>query len=186
LRFTREEAPVKAYARAIKRVLSADMIVIGPGNVYCSLLPNLIIPDFAEAIRQSSARLVYIANLTNKKGHTSGWDVDAYVEAIERYIGQGRIDSVVYNTKKPRKELVERYSAQEGGELVVWRERPQEERSYRLVRARVISDTLPLLQKDDAVASLRAFIRHDSEKLAQAVMFLLEQESYQKIIQDIV
>lgn len=177
---------VKAYSKAIKRVERADMIVIGPGNLYCSLLPNLILPDFARAIRKSRARVVYVCNLTNKKGHTTGWTVDDYIGEIERYIGKGRIDYVIHNSRKPRAELVERYESTEGkNALVRWRPIDSSRRSYRLVKADVMSGKIPVSDESDAVASMRAFIRHDSDRLAKAVMFLSEVENNRKIIKDI-
>lgn len=176
--------PVVAYRKAVERVSQADMVVIGPGNLYCSLLPNLIIEDFAEAVRKSEARVVYVCNLTNKKGQTIGWKVGDYVDAIERYIGEGRVDYVLYNVQEPPPELVARYEEQEGRDTLV-RADEAAPRSYRLVKADIVSSVAPRFSEADAIASTRAFIRHDSDRLAQAIMFLLERDS-ESVIVDIV
>ena len=178
---------VCAYDKAIRKIQQADMIVISSGNLYCSLLPNLIIPAVAEAIGRSRAQVVYVCNLTNKKGHTTGWDVDDYVDALERYIGRDRIDYVLYNARKLPNELVRRYEEQEGERTVVeFDPGRKSSRGYKLVQANIASTAMPHVDVADAIATTRALIRHDSDKLAQAVMFVLELESHQDIIYDIV
>jgi len=177
---------VSAYTKAVSRVKRADMIVIGPGNLYCSLLPNLIIKDFAEAIRKSKAEVVYVANLTNKAGHTLGWDVDAYVREIERYIGKGRVNAVVWNARQLDSALVRKYERSEGKGVVVGFD-PEKcaERTYRLVRADVVSRIPPKRDGSDRVSHMRAFIRHDPERLARAIMFLLESKENAKVIRSL-
>lgn len=178
---------VKACPKAIKRIGHADAIIIGPGNMYCSLLPNLIIKECARAIKKSKAKVIYICNLTNKRGHTSGWDVDDHVGAIERYIGKGRIDYVLYNVKRPRVDLVRRYREQEGEQtLVGFHAEKNPKRGYGLVKANIISDTAPSMSESDAIAWLRAFIRHDSVKMARALMFVLDIDGNRKIVKEII
>ena len=178
---------VRANALAVKRIGEADAIVIGPGNFYCSLLPNMLIQECAEAIRTSSARVIFVANLTNKRGHTSGWDVDDFVRELERYIGHGRIDFVIWNVKKPEKKLVRRYEEREGKDMLVeFSPEKYPKRTFRVLRAGIVSDRLPSAQKGDAIAATRAFIRHDSDRLSQAIAFLVDLDSDREIIQDIV
>lgn len=174
---------VRAYGKAIDRVKRADMIVIGPGNLYCSLLPNLAIKDFAKAIRTSKADVVYVSNLTNKAGHTLGWDIDTYVREIERYIGKGRVDAVIWNAARIDPALVRKYERSEGkGALVGAGPFGKSDRTYRLVRADVVSRVLPQIDRNDRIARTRAFIRHDSERLARAIMFLLESKENARVI----
>lgn len=182
LRFARK---VKAYEKAIRRVRDADMIIIGPGNLYCSLLPNLIIREFAEAIGKSRATVVYVANLTNKRGHTEGFDVDEYAAEIEKHIGKGRIDFVVWNEKRPPRALVEQYEKTEGKNILVGFDPKKTKRSYRVVCADVASRRAPRLDGSDEVAAHRAFIRHDPDKLARAMMFLLESKENRQVIRTI-
>lgn len=177
---------VRAYEKAIARVRQADMIVIGPGNLYCSLLPNLIIRDFAEAIRTSGADVVYVSNLTNKAGHTLGWDVDGYVREIERHIGANRIDRVVWNAEKMDPALVRKYERREGkGAIVDFDPKRNPARTYRLVRANVISRIGAKTDKSDKIGHMRAFIRHDPERLARAIMFLLESKENAKVVRSV-
>lgn len=178
---------VKAYGKALSRIRQADLIVIGPGNLYCSLLPNFILKDFALAIKKSRAKVVYVSNLTNKKGHTIGYDVDDYVATIEKYIGKGRIDFVLFPSRRPGKALVEKYERMEGKDtLVAFQKDKNPDRQYEVVMADIVSGKIPKMDKSDAVASTRAFIRHDSERLARTVMFLLDLEMNRKIVKEII
>ncbi|MCI0542213.1 YvcK family protein [bacterium] len=180
------DTKVTAYPKALRAIQEADMVVIGPGDIYTSILPNLIIKEVAEAEKRTKAKVVLVANLTNKKGHTTRWDVDDYVHAIEQYIGRGRINYVIYNTKKPLPTLVKKYELQEGRDSIVqFDPKRNPKRVYKLVKTRVASDTAPRLKKGDALAGSRAFIRHDSGKLARTIMFLLEFDVNQKVIQEI-
>ncbi len=184
LRFT---GKVKAYGKALQRIRQADLIVIGPGNLYCSLLPNFILKDFASAIKKSRAKVVYVSNLTNKKGHTIGYDVDDYVATLEKYIGKNRIDYVLFPSRRPAKALVEKYEQMEGEDsLVSFQKEKNPNRHYELVLADIISGKVPKQDKNDVVASTRAFIRHDSERLARTVMFLLDLEMNRRIVKEIV
>lgn len=177
---------VRAYAKALQRVKQADLIVIGPGNFYCSLLPNFILKDFALAIRKSRAKVVYVANLTNKKGHTVGFDVDDYVGMIEKYIGKNRINYVLFPSRRPTQSLIEKYEQVEGKDtLVMFHEGKNLKRRYELVRADIVSGKVHKEDKSDAIAVTRAFIRHDEDRLARTVMFLLDLEMNRRVVKEI-
>jgi 2-phospho-L-lactate transferase/gluconeogenesis factor (CofD/UPF0052 family) len=126
-----------------------------------------------------------VCNLTNKKGHTSNWSVEDYVESLEAYIGKGRVDYVIVNVEKPKKDLIQKYERKEGKGTLVKREKIGVSRKYKIVNAYVISEISPKIQKGDNISELRAFIRHDSDKLAQAIMLLLEMEG-QKVIEEVI
>lgn len=78
---------VPAYPDAIKAILHADMIIAGPGSLFTSVLPNLLVPGIAAAIRASSALKVYVCNVATQPGETSDFDVTAHVQALRRHIG---------------------------------------------------------------------------------------------------
>jgi uncharacterized cofD-like protein len=178
---------IGANKKALRCVKEADIIVIGPGNHYCSILPNLIIKDFAEAIRRSKAKVIYNCNLTNKKGHTEGFDVDDYAESINRIIGKDRIDYVIFNTKKPGKKLMEKYRGQEGGNFLVgFSAEKNPKRKFKVIKGDFILNGEIKYPKSDAIASIRSFIRHDSDKLAKAIMLISEVDNYRNIIKEIV
>lgn len=187
IRDFRFASPVKALPLAMQCVLDADCIVIGPGNFYCSLLPNFIIPDFAQAVKRSTARVIFVINLTNKRGQTEGWDADDYVSELEKYIGKGRVDFVIWNIKKPTKNLIKKYEKQEGKNMLVeWHRDKYPKRTFRTVLASVVSLRAPVAEKHDILSNERAFIRHDSDHLAEAIAFLSRFDTKQKTVKEIV
>ncbi len=136
-----------AYPPSIQALLSADLIVIGPGSLYTSLLPNLLVPDLAEALRASRALKFYVCNVATQPGETDGYSSGDHVKTIETHM-QGRIfDLIVCNN---RKDLV----LPDGVEPVVLDD--EVTRSYPLYATDLVDDKNPW--------------RHDSVKLAQAIM----------------
>lgn len=178
---------IKGNIEAIEEIRRADVIIIGPGNHYCSILPNLIIPEIGRTIQKSKAKVVYNCNLTNKKGHTEGFDLDDYVQDINRHIGENRIDHVIFNGKKPNVELVRKYEKQEGKDILIkFDPKKNKQRKYKIVKGDILSNQRLVYSKADKLSSKRAFIRHDSDKLAKLIMLVSEIEKYKNIINEIV
>jgi len=100
---------VRAYQKAIERIKTADFIVIGPGDLYGSIIPNLLVKGLSEAIKKSKAKVILNCNLTNKRGQTENFSLEDYVSKIEEYIGEGRIDFVTFNRKKLPEKLIKKY-----------------------------------------------------------------------------
>lgn len=167
---------------ALKKILEADLIIIGPGNHYCAIIPNLLVPGIAEALRKTKAKIVYNCNLISKHGQTDLFSLEDYVREINGYIGHERIDYVTYNIKKPSAQLLKKY--QSDGLLVPFLNTGK--RKYRVIRADVLSERKTFRRKEDKIAHTRAFIRHDPEKLAKVLVMLLELEGYESILKDIV
>jgi len=107
--FLSEETPACEEAlRAIKR---ADMIVIGPGDLYTSILPNLLVKDVAEAIHASGAQKIYVCNLMTKRGETDGFKASDFARQIHRYLG-GRVDRIIVHDGSFPPNLLGRYAEQ--------------------------------------------------------------------------
>lgn len=161
----RLEPDAKANPKALEAIVKADCIVIGPGNLYCSIIPNLLVRGVPEAIASSRAKVVYNCNLMTKKEHTDGFSVSDFVREIERYVGRGRIDFVTFNNVMPEPELQERY-ADEGQPVRV--DVDQEgAQSFSALPADLISSSIDIQKKSDAVR--RTLIRHDPEVLASLI-----------------
>ncbi len=92
-----EPSGVRADAQAVRALLEADLIVLGPGSLYTSVLPNLLVDEVAEAIRGSRALTVYVCNVAVQPGETDGYTVEDHVRAIENHVGLGLVDVVVAN-----------------------------------------------------------------------------------------
>ncbi len=177
---------VKAYEKAIKAIEKANFIIIGPGDHYGSILPNLLIRKISQAIQKSKAKVIYVCNLTNKKGQTEGFDLNDYVNFINEYIGKNRIDYVVYNIKKPAQKLIAKYEKIEGkNSLVTFDIDKCENRNYKVVKANILKKSNVVMNKNDAIKNTRSFIRHDSDKLAQVLVEIFNRND-RSIIKDII
>jgi uncharacterized cofD-like protein len=143
-----------AYPEAIRAVLGADMIVIGPGSLYTSILPNLLVPDLAGAIRASRAFKVYVCNVASQPGETDGYDCAQHLAALESHAGMGLVDGVLVNSQIPP-NLPER----------VCPVPVTEEKSLSV--SRFLAD----------VVDVERPWRHDSEKLAHTLLRLLEERT---------
>lgn len=175
----------RANKKAIRKILEADLIVIGPGNYYCSVVPNLLVEGISKAIIKSKAKVVFNCNLVNKKGHNEKFSLVDYVDSINKYIGKDRINFVTFNTKKPDSRLVEKYENQK--ELLVdIGDISENKRRYKIIRSDILSSEKPKYSKVDILSSQRAFIRHDSNKLAKVLMMISELGDYENIIKEII
>ena len=153
----------KANQRAINEIINADLIILGPGDIYSSLIPNLLVGGISKALRDSKAKKVFIVNLMNKKGQTTQFKVSDHLKEISSFTGGDIFDYVLTNSKLPSPKLLGRYSAE--GELV-----ENDFNDNRLVSADLLSDKETEYSENDALAKYRTFIRHDSDKLAKVVM----------------
>ncbi|MFC1644712.1 uridine diphosphate-N-acetylglucosamine-binding protein YvcK [Patescibacteria group bacterium] len=176
--------PAKANKDALRAIKEADLIVIGPGNHYCSIVPNFLVKGIPEAIMNSKAKIVYNCNLVNKKGHTENFDLDDYAESINGFLGGERIDFVTYNSSRPSERLIAKYKRKR--ESLVEFDRDKKKRKYRIVNADVLSKKKVKYSKSDALASQRAFIRHDSDRLAKTLMMIMDMDEYRSIVKEIV
>jgi uncharacterized cofD-like protein len=89
---------VRASEDALAAIAEADLIVIGPGSLYTSLLPSLLIPEIRDAIAASSAVRIYVCNVATQQGETAGFDLAAHVDALVAHAGSGIVDSVLANS----------------------------------------------------------------------------------------
>jgi len=88
----------EAHPDAVRAILDADLVVIGPGSLYTSVLPNLLVEGIRKAILASSARRIFVCNVATQHGETDGFSAADHLEAVERHTGKGLIHAVVANT----------------------------------------------------------------------------------------
>jgi uncharacterized cofD-like protein len=103
---------VRPLPRAIEAIKQADLILLGPGSLYTSILPNLLIPEIASAIAKSNAPRVYVANLMTQPGETSGYALADHLRAIQKHVPRRVIDFVVANRQPVSHDVARRYRAQ--------------------------------------------------------------------------
>jgi len=92
---------VMAYTESIKAILEADLVVIGPGSLFTSIIPNLLVNGIAQALKETKAHKVYVCNVATQPGETENFTVADHVLAIEQYIGRGILQSIVANNATP-------------------------------------------------------------------------------------
>jgi uncharacterized cofD-like protein len=142
-----------AYPGALHALLNADLIVAGPGSLYTSVLPNLLVPAVAQAVAASPAQKVYVCNVATQRGETEGYTVADHVAALEAHV-QGALFPVVLANDK----LDVDFESSPGVELVALEVPP--DTVYRVVVTDLVDESHPW--------------RHDSSKLARALLRLLE------------
>ncbi|MCS7251695.1 MAG: YvcK family protein [Thermoflexus sp.] len=145
----------RAYPETIRVLLEADLIVLGPGSLYTSVLPNLLVEGIVPAIRASRALKVYVCNVATQMGETEGYGVAEHVRAIERHVGSGLFDLILVNS---RTDVAWKEVPEGVGELVRWD--GQSISPYTVVAMDVIDERTPWC--------------HDPEKLARALLMLYE------------
>ncbi len=143
-----EPAAVAAFPAAVTALEGADLIVLGPGSLYTSILPNLLIPAIRQAVRDSPARVLLALNLMTQPGETDGMTGLDHLDAVERHAGAGLVDGVLANTAPLPRDRLARYAAL--GSVPVEVDRAGfEARGVELVEAELLADD-ELLRHDDA------------------------------------
>ena len=150
-----EPPDAPAFPAAVEAIRAADLVVLGPGSLYTSILPNLLIPGIREALRETRARVLLLMNLMTQPGETDGMDAIAHLDTIERWAGSGLVDAVLVNETPPRLPLLDLYE-REGAAQVLVDEAALERRGVEVVLADLLHDG--------------ELIRHDPVKLARAVL----------------
>ncbi|MBI5138395.1 MAG: YvcK family protein [Candidatus Vogelbacteria bacterium] len=158
----------KANPLALKAIREADMIIVCPGNLYASLIPNLLVHGIPEALRKSDAKKVFVCNLMNRKNQTDGYSVSDYVDELESYVTPEFFTHVIANTEIPPIELIRKYK-HESTPILAGRSKVP--KFYKIVRGDFVSQKPVAIKKGDPIK--RTLIRHDSNKLARQIVKLL-------------
>ena len=146
-------APLPA---ALEAIGEADLILLGPGSLYTSVIPNLLVDGVAHAIAASRAPKIYICNIMTQEGETEGYTAADHVEALLAHGEPGLVDLCLANSAPVQPGLVEKYREEDAAPLTV-------------DRARIAAMGLELVERP--VASEQGdFARHDPDKLAQAIL----------------
>ena len=149
-----EEA--RAYPEAVRAILDADLIVAGPGSLFTSVLPNLLVRDIRRAVEASPAKRLYVCNVATQPGETDGFDVGQHMSALQHHVGPRLFPFVLANDR-----------ALPGQEQPVALHYPHHA-GYKVITADVVDPAIPW--------------RHDSGRLAEQVLrFLREQEQVDRI-----
>jgi uncharacterized cofD-like protein len=161
---TIEPSDVRASSEALERILEADLVVVGPGSLFSSVLPNLLISDIRDAVAAANGLRVYVCNVATQPGETGSFSAAEHLEALFAHVGEGLIDFALLNgnhaARRPEGWL---------GQPVRVDERRLEELGVTII-------------EEDLVDESNAH-RHDSAKLAAALMRLQQEERVERVRQ---
>jgi uncharacterized cofD-like protein len=148
----------KINPQAQKAILSAEIIVLGPGDLFTSIIPNLLVTGVNQAIRESKAKKIYCVNLMTKFGETHNFKAIDFIDQIEKYLGYNVLKFAIINNHKFSNGLLQKYAEQKSFPVMY---RSQDFKNKKYFDYSV-----------DVAKTSGNFIRHDANKLAKAIMFL--------------
>ncbi|MBP1157707.1 MULTISPECIES: gluconeogenesis factor YvcK family protein [unclassified Paenibacillus] len=160
-----EPADVRALPEALEALRQADAILVGPGSLYTSILPNLLVPEIAETILSSNALKIFICNVMTQPGETDDYKVSDHLKAVRDHVGHDLFDYVIVNNEEIPVKIQNRY-AEQGAKVVQLDLDEVMKQGYK-----VIADRLVLF---------RTYLRHDAEKLSQHIYQLVESWMFKK------
>lgn len=156
--FLTPEKP-SATEYALKAIDNADAIILGPGSLYTSIIPNLLVDGIAEAIKRSNAKKIYVCNIMTQPGETDGYTAYDHLNAIEKHTYPGIIDNIIVNSQEIPHELEQRYREAGAAPVLVDEEKFS---GKSLIKARM------LVMHEDKV-------RHSFARLARAISVVINE-----------
>lgn len=160
---------IRATQQALEAIKKAELIVIGPGDLYTSVISNLLVQGISNAIANSRAKKIYVCSLMTKFGETNGFTVSNFVRVIEKYLGKKVLDYVIFNKSKLPSKLLKKYAQEEKFPV-----------KYDINQSTNFKTKPRYLGAD--VVSHRTLIRHDPDKLAKLILTVKELENALKFI----
>lgn len=141
---------VHANPKALEAIKKADAVILGPGDLYTSIMPNLMVEGIADAIKKTKGKVIFNVNIMTKFGETNDFKASDFISKIEKYLGEKTINFVMVNTEKPTGAIVKRYE-KEHVEFV----ENDLKNDKRVISGNFLREGV--------------FLRHDSEKLAKVL-----------------
>lgn len=165
----------EANPHAIDEIAKADYIILGPGGLHTSLIPNLLVEGISQSLLDAKAKKIFVGNLMNRRGQTTGYKTSHYLNEIAQFLGEDIFDHILVNVQSPPEELLDVYA--EEGTLV----------ENDLDDERVITAFLLGTVGEGVKADLlkRNLIRHDPDKLAEELMKIVSAEELMKSVSSV-
>ena len=143
---------IKVYAPVLDAIMSADHIILGPGDLFTSIIPNLVVPQVSAALCKTNAKISYVVNIMTKFGETQNFRCSDFVSNLEGFIGKP-VQGIIYNTTRPAQALSDLYALQKSEFVEIDQQDP-------LWRQRE-------LYTEDLLEASSRIIRHDARKMAE-------------------
>ena len=155
-----------ATDEVIEEIERADAIILGPGSLFTSIITNLIVKGVTRAIRNSSARVIYVCNIVTQPGQTDDFTPADHIRVLQKYLGDGVLDYVLINNHVPPDEIMARYR-ESGADLIL----PEDE-ARNLGPELIECDLVEDLTDERVLWEKQDLLRHDPEKLARIIVEL--------------
>ncbi|MED1603140.1 YvcK family protein [Alkalihalophilus marmarensis] len=153
-------ADISPLYESVKAIQEADLIVLGPGSLYTSVLPNLLVPGISEAVSESKAKKVYICNVMTQSGETDGYTASEHLDALFSHCGKGMIDEILVHGSRVSDEVRKHYSKEHAVPVTVDTDRLQS------MGVGIICDHF--------VVEYEKMLRHDAIKVSKALIDVID------------
>ncbi len=185
-----EEFECRPMPGVVEAVLESDVVILGPGGLYTSIIPNLLVRGIPAAVKQAACRTIYIANVMTQPGKTDGYSLSEHIREVKKY-GGFPIDYVLVNSREVSREVLEKYE-REGARQLLFDRRDAEDvstidfgggREFQVVEGSIIhaADVIAeveerSIRREDGAGDVqtKTVLRHDPTKLAAALIEVLE------------
>lgn len=152
------EPEAKIYKEAYDSIIQADLIIIGPGDLYTSILPNILVSGFTDALKKSKAKIAYILNIMTKWGETNDFAGSDFAKTLLSYLKMKKLDYIICNNAKLKAPLVKKYKDEKAFPVEI------DIKNLKQYADRVVEGDI-ILQKE--------IIRHDPKKISGAIMNII-------------
>jgi len=149
-----------ALSESVEAILKADVVLLGPGSLYTSVIPNLLLDEIAQAVIQTKAPCVYCCNIMTQPGETTGLSAADHVKAIEDHVGERIVDKIIVNDEKIKSSVSERYLEQNSTVVEIDKERLKN-MGIEIVESRLVA------------YNSAGEVRHNAKKLSATIFSLL-------------
>lgn len=151
-----EPENAKALKESVQSIKEADAIILGPGSLYTSIMPNLLVKDISNAVKKTKALKIYVCNIMTQPGETDEFSVADHIKAVRKHVGEGMINYVVANNGEATDEPINKYKL----------------KTSNMVRCddEELKDMNINIVKGDFIKVKKGLIRHDTEKLASILI----------------
>ncbi len=160
------EHPAKANPAALRAIESARFIIISPGDLFTSTLPNFLVADVAQAVAESTAKVIYVCNLMTKHGETTGFTASDHVRVIHEFLKRNCIDVVIVNSKRPSESQLAEYQTEQASPVEYNVDSLLREGVGQVIEAEVMSQ--------------HSLIRHDPTRIAWELFRIVHEDRTQR------
>ncbi|MCY6354543.1 gluconeogenesis factor YvcK family protein [Clostridium sp. ZS2-4] len=162
-----EPENAQALKEAVDAIMEADAVILGPGSLYTSVIPNLLVKDISNSLKNSKALKIYVSNIMTQEGETDDYGVAEHIQAIFKHCGSGIINYVATNTQTISEQIKEKYLEQNAKQVKI------DEKEINNLNVKIA--------EGDFITIKNGWIRHDPDKLAK---FLMEIIMNKKLLYD--